>query len=97
MEYIPGGPVAKYLQECGKFEDQITRSYTGQILDGLAYLHTNGVILRVSRMCSWQTSQHDLHTVLERRISRRITFSLKQPEFARFQILAWPYVQTTSL
>lgn len=53
LEYIPGGSIAGFLRKYGKFDDQITRSFTGQIMDSLAYLHKNGIIHRVSRVCAY--------------------------------------------
>ena len=47
MEYVPGGSVAGCLRRHGKFEDQITRSFTSQIIEGLNYLHQAGIIHRV--------------------------------------------------
>jgi len=46
LEYVPGGSVASCLRRHGNFEDQITQSFTGQILDGLKYLHDNCTIHR---------------------------------------------------
>ncbi len=56
LEYIPGGSVAVCLRDHGKFEDQIVRSFTGQTLDGLKYLHDNNIIHRVCTHNSVQMS-----------------------------------------
>lgn len=47
MEYVPSGSVADCLHKYGKFDAQIARSFIGQILTGLAYLHGSGIIHRV--------------------------------------------------
>lgn len=46
LEYVPGGSVAGCLRKHGKFDDQVSRSFTSQILAGLEYLHHNGIIHR---------------------------------------------------
>ncbi|TDL28512.1 Pkinase-domain-containing protein [Rickenella mellea] len=46
LEYVPGGSVAGCLRKHGKFDDQVARSFTGQVLEGLEYLHANGIIHR---------------------------------------------------
>ncbi|THH09471.1 hypothetical protein EW145_g1989 [Phellinidium pouzarii] len=46
LEYVPGGSVAGCLRKYGKFDDQVSRSFTGQIIAGLEYLHSNGIIHR---------------------------------------------------
>ncbi|EJD03987.1 uncharacterized protein FOMMEDRAFT_121406 [Fomitiporia mediterranea MF3/22] len=46
LEYVPGGSVAGCLRKHGKFDDQVSRSFTGQIIAGLEYLHNNGIIHR---------------------------------------------------
>ncbi|KAG9040937.1 hypothetical protein FS837_012940, partial [Tulasnella sp. UAMH 9824] len=46
QEYVPGGSVGSVLRLHGKFEENIIRSFTSQILDGLAYLHANEIIHR---------------------------------------------------
>ncbi|KLO09029.1 kinase-like protein [Schizopora paradoxa] len=46
LEYIPGCSLSSCLLKHGKFDDQITRSFTEQILDGLAYLHDKGIVHR---------------------------------------------------
>ncbi|KAK1300136.1 Mitogen-activated protein kinase kinase kinase YODA [Acorus calamus] len=39
LEYVSGGSIHKLLQDYGPFREPVIRSYTGQILSGLAYLH----------------------------------------------------------
>ncbi|XP_077472609.1 mitogen-activated protein kinase kinase kinase 19 isoform X1 [Stigmatopora argus] len=46
MEYIPGGSIASILHRFGPLPERILGLYTYQILDGVAYLHLNGVIHR---------------------------------------------------
>lgn len=46
LEYVPGGSVGSVLRRHGKFEENIIRSFTGQIIEGLAYLHSNKIIHR---------------------------------------------------
>ena len=36
------------LRKVGKFEDEVVRSFSHQIIDGLAYLHKSGILHRVS-------------------------------------------------
>ncbi|KIO31636.1 hypothetical protein M407DRAFT_67689 [Tulasnella calospora MUT 4182] len=46
LEYVPGGSIGSCLQRLGKFEENIIKSFTKQIIDGLAYLHANKIIHR---------------------------------------------------
>ncbi|KAF3942062.1 hypothetical protein ABW19_dt0202570 [Dactylella cylindrospora] len=46
LEYIPGGSVGSCLKKHGKFEEPVVRSLTRQMLDGLAYLHREGILHR---------------------------------------------------
>ncbi|XP_057863081.2 mitogen-activated protein kinase kinase kinase YODA isoform X2 [Cryptomeria japonica] len=46
LEYVSGGSIHKLLQEYGKFEEPIIRSYSRQILAGLAYLHQKNTVHR---------------------------------------------------
>jgi len=43
-EYIPGSSISKLLTNYGEFEEKLIRSFTGNILAGLEYLHDNGII-----------------------------------------------------
>ncbi|GJE92098.1 Pkinase-domain-containing protein [Phanerochaete sordida] len=44
LEYVPGGSIASCLRKHGRFDEDVTRSFTSQILSGLAYLHSQGVL-----------------------------------------------------
>ncbi|KAL6721045.1 mitogen-activated protein kinase kinase kinase [Lecanora helva] len=46
LEYISGGSVGSCLRKHGKFEENLVRSLTRQTLEGLAYLHREGVLHR---------------------------------------------------
>jgi len=48
LEYISGGSVGSCLRKHGKFEEPVVRSLCRQTLDGLAYLHKEGILHRVS-------------------------------------------------
>ena len=43
-EYVYGGSIYKLLQEHGQFGEIAIRSYTQQILSGLAYLHAKNTV-----------------------------------------------------
>lgn len=46
LEYVPGGSVGSCLRDHGKFDEEVTKSFTGQILEGLEYLHSKNIIHR---------------------------------------------------
>jgi mitogen-activated protein kinase kinase kinase len=46
LEYISGGSVGSCLRKHGKFEESVVRSMTRQTLQGLAYLHAEGILHR---------------------------------------------------
>lgn len=46
QEWVPGGSVAHLLKRFGPFKLSIVKTYTRQILKGLAYLHENGIVHR---------------------------------------------------
>ena len=47
LEYVPGGSISSILKKHGRFNENVTKSFTYQILDGLGYLHSKGIIHRV--------------------------------------------------
>jgi hypothetical protein len=46
MEYVPGGSITQNLKLFGAFDETIFKRYTGQILDGIEYLHEQGIVHR---------------------------------------------------
>ncbi|KAM6556713.1 hypothetical protein CsatB_003732 [Cannabis sativa] len=46
LEYVSGGSIYKLLQDYGQFGEVAIRSYTQQILSGLAYLHAKNTVHR---------------------------------------------------
>ncbi|EIW86801.1 Pkinase-domain-containing protein [Coniophora puteana RWD-64-598 SS2] len=46
LEYVPGGSVGSCLREYGKFGEDVTKSFTAQILAGLEYLHSKNILHR---------------------------------------------------
>lgn len=46
LEYVPGGSIGGCLRKHGKFDHEVVRSFTSQMLSGLEYLHLRGVLHR---------------------------------------------------
>ena len=44
MEYVPGGSVRQLLNRFSKFHEKTTQKYTLQLLSGLFFLHSKGII-----------------------------------------------------
>jgi serine/threonine protein kinase len=43
LEYMSGGSIGSRLRQFGKFSENVTKSFTAQILEGLEYLHSKGI------------------------------------------------------
>lgn len=46
LEYVPGGSVGSCLRKHGKFGENVSKSFTKQILEGLEYLHSKNILHR---------------------------------------------------
>ncbi|XP_006454689.1 hypothetical protein AGABI2DRAFT_62685 [Agaricus bisporus var. bisporus H97] len=46
LEYVPGGSVGSCLHKHGRFNQDVTKSFTSQILSGLEYLHDRNILHR---------------------------------------------------
>ncbi|CAI0551329.1 unnamed protein product [Linum tenue] len=46
LEFVPGGSISSLLGKFGPFPEAVIRTYTEQLLLGLEYLHSNGIMHR---------------------------------------------------
>jgi serine/threonine protein kinase len=46
LEYMPGGSVRSLLDKFGAFEESVIKTFIKQMLEGLKYLHSKGIIHR---------------------------------------------------
>lgn len=46
LEYVAGGSISSCMKSYGKFEERLVRFITRQVLLGLEYLHSNGILHR---------------------------------------------------
>lgn len=46
LEYVAGGSISSCLKSYGKFDEPLVKFITRQVLEGLKYLHSNGILHR---------------------------------------------------
>lgn len=44
MEHLSGGSISSMLKQYGRFDEQVIRKFVKQLLEGLEYLHSQGVV-----------------------------------------------------
>ena len=72
LECVPGGSIASLLKVFGVFHEKVAWLYTRQILQGLKYLHDNGVIHRDIKGANILVDNHGTVKLADFGCSRRI-------------------------
>jgi hypothetical protein len=54
---VPGGSIASMLGRFGKFNEDLVRNYTRQLLLGLEYLHGRGIVHRWGAGGGWRDEE----------------------------------------
>ncbi len=75
QEYVPGGSVRNLLDRFGPLDEKIVKVYTKQILDGLKYLHSQGIVHRNLKCSNILVDNEATVKLSDFGASRRISFS----------------------
>ena len=73
LEYVPGGSISSVIHKFGKFSEGLVRSYTRQILVGLAYLHEHQIMHRDIKGANILISNNGIVKLADFGASKRIT------------------------
>ena len=90
LEYIPGGSIGSCLRKHGRFEEPVVRSLTRQTLEGLAYLHGQGILHRDLKADNILLDLDGTCKISDFGISKRSDRHLRQrcvQQHARFSLL----------
>jgi len=72
MELAPGGSLRTLLNKFGKFEEKVTIIYLTQIIEGLAYLHGQGIIHRDIKSANILVGQNGIIKLSDFGASKRL-------------------------
>ncbi|CBN74341.1 MEKK/MAPK-like [Ectocarpus siliculosus] len=72
LEYMPGGSVRGLLDRFGGFEEHISVLYTEQLMQGLSFLHKNGVAHRDIKCANCLVNQRGAIKLADFGMSKRI-------------------------
>ena len=72
LEYVPGGSIAKMLVDYGAMAETMVARLTKQVLVGLAYLHSKGIIHRDIKGANILVDSHGAVKISDFGISKRV-------------------------
>ncbi|KAL4466837.1 hypothetical protein ABPG74_010434 [Tetrahymena malaccensis] len=85
MEYMPGGSISEMLKKYGGFDEEVIQKFVKQLLEGLIYLHSKGVIHRdlkgANILSDGQGNVKLADFGAARNIENILQYSLSQSEF----------------
>lgn len=79
LEYVPGGSIAAMLKQYNTFPEPLTRNFTRQILDGLAYLHSRNIIHRDIKGANILVDNRGAVKISDFGVSKQTTSNLTNP------------------
>lgn len=71
LEYVAGGSVGSLIRMYGRFDEPLIRSLTTQILEGLSYLHSRGILHRDMKADNVLLDQHGICKISDFGISKK--------------------------
>ena len=71
VEYVAGGSVGSLIRMYGRFDDMLIRHLTNQVLKGLAYLHSKGILHRDMKADNLLLDQDGVCKISDFGISRK--------------------------
>ncbi|VDB86477.1 unnamed protein product, partial [Peniophora sp. CBMAI 1063] len=89
LEYVPGGSVGGILRKYGRFDEDVTKSFTSQILAGLEYLHSKGILHRDMKADNVLVEQTGICKISDFGISKRMEDINGQAETAMQGTVFW--------